>query len=119
VVQSLVPAGAISIEPPATPDSASLVSTVSWVGFAGFCGSKLTDGGASSMWIVIELVPVFGWPWGSTALFHAAQVTVWMPSPLTATPAAGYDADFDPSSLQVTPPTPDGPAEAVASTVTA
>ena len=46
-------------------------------------------GGASSMWTDIELVPVFGWPWGSTAWFHAVQETVWTPSPLTVSPAAG------------------------------
>ena len=84
-----MPAGAIWIDPLATPDSLSLVSTTKPVGSCGFCGSKLSDGGASSMWTVIELVPVLGWPCGSTALFHAVHVTVWTPSPSTVRPLAG------------------------------
>jgi hypothetical protein len=56
-VQLLLPAGAISIEPPATPDSASLVSATRPVGSLGFTGSRLTTGAASSMWTVTELVP--------------------------------------------------------------
>ena len=67
----------------------------------------------------IDAVPVFGWPWGSTALFQAVQDTVWTPSPLTVTPLAGYDLAPPRSTLQFIPPTPDGPAVAVASTVTA
>ena len=48
-VQLPVPAGAISIDPPATPDSLSLVSTTTPVGSFGFTGSRLIAGGASSM----------------------------------------------------------------------
>ena len=71
------------------------------------------------MWIVIELVPVFGCPWGSTALFHAVHETVWTPSPLTVTPLAGYTLAVARSTLQFIPPTPEGPAVALALTVTA
>ena len=88
------------------------------VGSRGFCGSKVSDGGASSMWIVIELVPVFGCPWGSAALFHAVHETVWTPSPLTVSPRAGYGVPLAWSTAQLMPPTPDGPALAVESTVT-
>ena len=49
LVQLPVPAGAISTDPPATPDSLSLVSAVTAVGSLGFTGSRLTAGGASSM----------------------------------------------------------------------
>ena len=89
LVQLLVPAGAISIDPPATPDSLSLVSTTRPVGSLGFAGSRLTAGGASSMWSVIELEPTAWLPLGSTALFHALQETVLTPSPLIASPRAG------------------------------
>ena len=51
-------AGAIWTEPPPTPDSGSLVSMTRLAGSLGFCGSKLSDGGASSMRRLIELVPV-------------------------------------------------------------
>ena len=71
-----VPPGAISIDPPATPDSLSLVATTNRVGSLGLGGSKLIDGGASSMWTVMELVPVLGCPCGSIALFQAVQLTV-------------------------------------------
>jgi hypothetical protein len=114
-----VPAGAIAIDPSATPEPLSLVSTASAVGSLGFCAVKATDGGVSSILIDIELVPVFGCPCGPTALFDAVHETVWTPLPLTATPVAGYAVAFPPSTLQVVPPTPDGPALAVASTVTA
>ena len=114
-----MPAGAISIEPPATPDSLSLVSTTSAVGSPGFCGWKLNDGGDSSMWTVIELLPVFGWPCGPTARFHAMHETLWTPSPSTTSPTAGYDLALASSTLQFIPPTPEGPALGKASTVTA
>src|SRR6201995_2015035 len=42
-----------------------------------------------------------------------------MPSPLRASPLAGYVFAVAWSTLQVTPPTPEGPAVGVASTVTA
>jgi hypothetical protein len=48
-VQLAVPAGAISIDPPATPDSLSVVSTTIAVGSFGFTGCRLIAGGASSM----------------------------------------------------------------------
>ena len=89
LVQLPVPAGAISIDPPATPDSLSLVSTTRPVGSFGFTGSRLATGGASSIWSVIELVPEAWLPFGSTALFHAAQDTVLTPSPFTASPLVG------------------------------
>ena len=38
------------------PDSPSLVLTTKPVGFCGSCGSKTSDGGASSMWTDMELV---------------------------------------------------------------
>jgi hypothetical protein len=49
LVQLPVPAGEISTDPLATPDSLSLVSAVTAVGSLGFTGSSLTAGGASSM----------------------------------------------------------------------
>ena len=88
-VQLLVPAGAISIDPPATPDSPSLVSTTRAVGSLGFTASTLSVGGASSMCTVTELVPELWLPCGSTALFHAVQATVLTPSPSTGSPPAG------------------------------
>ena len=88
-VQLLVPAGAISIDPAATPDSLSLVSATTPVGSLGFTGSRLNIGGASSMCTVIELVAELWVPCGSTALFHAVQDTVLTPSPSTVRPAAG------------------------------
>ena len=86
-VQLLVPAGAISIDPPATPDSLSLVSATTLVGSFGFVGSRLVTGGASSMWTVTELVAELWLPCGSTALFQAVQDTVLTPSPLIVRPA--------------------------------
>ena len=67
----------------------------------------------------IELVVEFGCPCGSTALFQAVQETVWTPSPSTVTPLAGYASVPLSSVLQDIPPTPEGPAVALASTVTA
>lgn len=89
LVHSFVPAGAISIDPPATPDSASLVSTTTPVGSAGFSGSKLIDGGDSSICSVTVLVLELCSPCGSTALFHTVQETVLSPSPSTVRPPAG------------------------------
>src|SRR5436305_1484054 len=89
VVQLLLRVGAISAEPPATPDSLSVVSATTFVGSVGSDGSIETDGGASSILIVVEFVAVLDWPWGSIALFHAMQLTVCVPSPLTVSPPTG------------------------------
>jgi hypothetical protein len=89
LVHSFVPAGAISIDPPATPDSASLVSTTTPVGSAGFSGSKLIDGGDSSICSVTVLVLELCSPCGSTALFQTVHETVLTPSPSTIRPPAG------------------------------
>ena len=56
---------------------------------------------------------------GSTAWFQAVHDTVCTPSPSTLTPPVGYGFAPAPSTLQSMPPTPDGPALAAASTVTA
>ena len=55
-------AGAIWTDPPPTPDSESVAFTTTPVGSPGFWGSKLIDGGASSMCTAVELLVVFGWP---------------------------------------------------------
>jgi hypothetical protein len=119
LVQLPVPAGAISTDPPATPDSLSLASATRAVGSLGFTGSRLTTGGASSMCTLTELVPELWLPCGSTALFHAVQVTVFTPSPTTVKPAAEYVCAAAPLTPQLIPPRPDGPVLGVASTVTA
>src|ERR1700733_10322395 len=89
------------------------------VGSPGFCGSKWIVGGTSSICTASDWVVVFGWPCGPTALFQAVHDTVWTPSPFTVTPGDAYVRPDWPSTPQLMPPTPDGPAVAVASTVTA
>ena len=119
MVHSLVPAGAISTEPDATPDSSSVAFTTTAVGSRGFCGSNWIVGGDSSMCTWIELVVEFCCPCGSIALFQAVRPTVWTPSPSTGNPLAGYASVPVSSTLQYLPPTPEGPAVVAASTVTA
>ena len=71
------------------------------------------------MCTAVELVVLFGWPCGPTALFHAVQTTVCTPSPSTVMPRAAYGCGVLVPTLQFIPPTPEGPALAVANTVTA
>jgi hypothetical protein len=119
-VQFAVPVGAISTDPCATPDSSSRASTVTAVGSLGLRDLKVMSGGASSMWTATVLVALFGWPSGPTALFQAVHDTVWIPSPSTVTLAAPEVLPTPPvSSVQVVPPTPEGPALALAPTATA
>src|SRR5450755_426954 len=118
LVQLCVPAGAIWIDPPATPDWLSVLLTTNWVGLLGSCASKLNAGGVSSMCTAIELDPVFGPPCGFTARLAAVQTTVCTALPLTGTPDARYDVAAPASTRHVVDPMPLGPAAALASTVT-
>ena len=66
-VQLVVPCGAISICPPATCDSSSLVLTTTCAGLLGSWAAMDSEGFCSSMSIVIDELPAFGWPCGSIA----------------------------------------------------
>ena len=95
------------------------MSTTSAVGFVGVCGSNAIDGGVSSiLTLVVSVGELAGVPLTSYALFEAPHMTTCVAVPFREIPPAGY-ARVAPSTVQLMPPSPDGPVSTLASTLTA